>query len=152
MTTALHAPTSALVAAAWIKLVLPDVSGVGRRLPAVSDAMRAGGFVRVQVLGGRTAVDYALREPVVVAECWWPPATDSQTPPWNKAGGLANRLLLATYEPSYMHRDVDLSSVGSYGAANVRTVVALDEPQEVLDDPSNFARNDIRLAFSWTPA
>lgn len=145
--------TSPLVAAAWIKLVVPDVAGVGRRLPAVSEAMRAGGFVRVQVVGGTTGMYVPLQEPVVICECWWPPiGEDPQLPPWNHAGQLAQALVDASQPDSgFQQRQVDLSQFGSgYGKAHVRTVTALDEPQEVLDDPSHFARYDVRLSIAWS--
>lgn len=154
MTTTLR-PTSPLVAAAWIKLVVPDVGGVGRRLPAVNDAMRAGGFVRVQVVGGSVGMYVPLQEPVVVCECWWPPiGADTQLPPWNHAGQLAQALVDASQPDSgFQQRQVDLSQFGAgYGKAHVRTVTALDEPQEVLDDPSHFARSDVRLTLAWTAA
>lgn len=146
--------TSPLVAQAWIRLVVPNVGGVGRRLPGTTDAMRAGGFVRVQVVGGDPGMYVPLHEPVVVCECWWPPLDDPQLPPWNRAAELAQALVEATRPDSgFQQRQVDLSQFGSgYGKAHVRTVTALDEPQEVLDDPSHFARSDVRLQLFWTAA
>jgi hypothetical protein len=144
-------PTSPLVAAGWIKLAVPTVAGVGRRLPAATDAMRAGGFVRVQVVGGTSGVYVPLHGAVVVAECWWPPLqSESHLPPWNHAGQLAQRLASATYDPALMGVTVTLG--GDYGPARVHTVIALDEPSEVLDDPSHFARQDVRLQLNWSAA
>lgn len=153
MTTALR-PTSPLVVAAWVRLVVPDVGGVGRRLPATTPGMRAGGFVRVQVVGGATGAYVPLHEPVAICECWWPPADDRQLPPWNHAAQLAQQLVDASQPGSgFQQRQVDLTQFGAgYGKAHVRTVTALDEPQEVLDDPSHFGRSDVRLQLTWTAA
>lgn len=149
-------PTSALVAAAWIRLAVPDVGGVGRRLPAADDAMRAGGFIRTQVVGGSPELYVPMHRAVAVCECWWPPLTDdSHLPPWNRAGQLGQRLVTGTWDPALTGVTVDPtppeSPAGSYSPARVHTVAALDVPQEVLDDPAHYARADVRLAITWSP-
>lgn len=114
--------------------------------------MRAGGFIRVQVLGGETGLYVAMRSPVLVCECWWPPVgSDDQLPPWNRAAQLAQQLIDGTYAPTLMHCRVT-PTPGDYAPALVHTVIALDEPQEVLDDPSHFARQDVRLQLTWSLA
>jgi hypothetical protein len=149
--TATLRPTSELVAVGWLKLAVPGVSGVDTRLPAADDAMRASGFVRVDVVGGSPAVDVAYRRPVLVAECWVPPAVGSHVPPWNQSGQIAQQIIDATFDQALMGVAVDLSGVpgGGYVSARVDTVVALGEPVRVPADPNNFARHEVRLQFRW---
>lgn len=147
--TALLRPTSELVAVGWLTRALPGV-GVGTRLPAADDAMRAKGYVRTGVVGGSADVDVPRRVPVVVAECWVPPTAGSHLPPWNRAGELAELVLAATYDRALMGVTVDLSGVGSYASARVLTVVALGEPRRVPSDPNNWARQELDLALTWT--
>lgn len=149
--TATLRPTSELVAVGWVSLALPGV-GVGTRLPAADDDMRANGYVVVDVLGGVPAVDMEYRASVVVCECWVPPAVGSHLPPWNQSGQIAQALLDATYDPSLMGVTVDLSAVGDgeYGSARVDTVTALDEPIRVVDNAkNNWARHELRLSVRW---
>jgi hypothetical protein len=150
VTTTLR-PTSELVAVGWLKLALPGVSGVDTRLPAADDAMRANGFVRVDVVGGSPAVDVAYRRPVIVAECWVPPAVGSHVPPWNQSGQIAQDLIDVTFDDALMGVVVDLSGIGDgeYGNARVDTVVVLGEPVRVPADPNNLARHEVRLQFRW---
>ena len=147
--TATLRPTSELVAVGWVGLALPGV-GVGTRLPAPDDAMRANGFVRCAVVGGHPAIDLPVRSPVIVAECWVPPADGSHLPPWNQAGELAEQLVAATFDRALAGVAVDLSAVGSYAAARVLTVIALGEPRRVDGDPNNWARHELDLQFTWT--
>lgn len=139
-------PTSELVAVGWIGLALPTV-GVGTRLPAADDAMRANGFVRVDVVGGNVDIDVPLRSPVAVAECWWPSPEGSHLPPWNHAAQLAQRLYDATYDRALMGSTVTLP--GNYAPARVLTVIPLGEPQRVPSDPAFFARYELRLQLAW---
>jgi len=149
--TAALRPTSELVGVGWLTLALPGV-GVGTRLPAADDAMRAAGFVRVSIGGGQPDVYTPRRVPVIVAECWVPPAEGSYLPPWNHAGQLAERITAATFDRSLMGVTVDLSSVGDYAPARVLTVVALGEPRRVDGDPNNWARQELDLSLTWLPA
>lgn len=149
MTAALR-PTSELVAVGWLTLALPAV-GVGTRLPAADAAMRQNGFVRVAVVGGTPDVYAPRRVPVVVAECWVPPADGSHLPPWNRAGEVAEQVLAATFDPSLANRTVDLSGVGDYAPARVLTVTALQEPRRVDGDPNFWARHELDLSVAWVP-
>lgn len=112
--------------------------------------MRANGYVRTSVVGGSPERYVPLRSPVVVAECWVPPADGSHLPPWNRAGELAESVLAATYDRSLAPLLVDLSSVGNYAPARVLTVVALGEPRRVDGDPNNWARHELDLQLTWT--
>jgi hypothetical protein len=147
-------PTTELVAVGWLKLALPGVSGVDTRLPAADDAMRASGFVRVDVVGGSPAVDVAYRRPVLVAECWVPPAVGSHVPPWNQSGQIAQQIIDATDDWSLRGVTVDLSTIGDgeYGNARVDSVVARSEPVRVPADPNNYARHEVRIQVFWVAA
>jgi hypothetical protein len=153
--TATLRPTSELVAVGWLRLALPGVSGVDTRLPAADDAMRASGFVRVDVVGGSPALGTpAWREPVLVAECWVPPADGSHVPPWNQSGQIAQNIIDATDDWSLRGVTVDLSGIGDgeYGNARVDSVVARSEPVRVPADPNNYARTEIRIQVFWVAA
>lgn len=146
------APNAELVASAWLRLAVPGI-GVATTLPKVDAAMRTSGFLRVQTVGGTPDTYVPMRAPVVAVEAWAAPATDSSSqPPWGRANTLAERVLAATYNPVLMNVAVDLSSAGDYLPARVRTVVAVSEPRRVTDDPSNFARFDLDLLFTWATA
>jgi hypothetical protein len=144
-------PNTDLVAAAWLRLAVPGV-GVATTLPSDVAPLRTAGFVRVATVGGSPGRDVPMRNPVVVAECWAAPAASSAKPPWNRANGIAEQIMAATFDPALMGVLIDLSAVGDYAPARVHTVVALTEPGRVDDDPSNFARFDIDLLLSWTAA
>lgn len=144
-------PTSELVAVGWLTLALPGV-GVGTTLPAADDAMRANGYVRTSVVGGNPDMDVARRAPVVVVECWAPPAVGSHLPPWNRAAHLAERVLAATYDPALVNRSIDLSGLGDYAPARVLSVIALGEPRRVDGDPNSWARHELDLHLYWTTA
>lgn len=136
-----------LVAAAWLRLAVPGI-GVATTLPSVTAAMRTDGFIRVLTVGGSPDVDNAFRAPVVAAECWAAPATEgSAQPPWGRANSLAEAVVAATYDRALMNVVLPL---GDYPDVRVRTVVALSEPRRVENDPANYARYDVDLAFTWT--
>lgn len=145
-------PSSTVVAVGWFSLAVPDV-GVDRKLPSATNAMRSNGFVRIQLAGGSPDVDVASRSPVIAAECWVPPsAAGDSLAPWNQAEHLAERLIEATYDRTLMNVAVDLSGLGDYGPAHVFTVVALGEPRQGPDDPSNWARFDVTAQLTWIGA
>lgn len=146
--TASLLPSTDLVASAWLRLAVPDI-GVATTLPADVTPLRTSGFVRVQTIGGSPNRDVPMRGPVVAAECWAAPATaGSSKPPWNRASGIAERIVAAMYDRALMN--VLITLPGDYGPARVHTVVALTEPRRIENDPGNFARFDIDLLFGWT--
>jgi hypothetical protein len=156
--TALLRPTSELVGVGWLTLALPGV-GIGTSLPAADDAMRAAGFVRVAVVGGHPDVYTPRRGPVVVAECWVPPANGSHLPPWQRAGHLAQTLVDATQDRALEDVVIDVTGLPldgvllpGYAPARVMTVIALGEPRRVEGDPNYWARSELDLSFAWLPA
>lgn len=145
-------PSSDLVAVAWLRLALPGF-GVATTLPADATPLRTDGFVRVLTVGGTPETYVPLRRPVVAAECWAAPATQaSSKPPWGRSANLAELLVAATYNRALMDVTLDLSSQGDYSPAHVRTVIALSEPRRIENDPANYARFDLDLAFTWATA
>jgi hypothetical protein len=144
-------PNTELVAMAWLRLAVEV--GVATTLPSDVAPLRTSGFVRVATIGGSPNRDVPMRAPVVAAECWAAPSTPgSSKPPWNRANGIAEQVVAATYDPALMGVLVDLSGVGDYSPARVHTVVALTEPRRIENDPGNFGRYDIDLLLSWTSA
>jgi hypothetical protein len=145
-------PSGTLVGLGWIGLAIPDVRA-GIRVPAADDGLRTGGFLRVQVSGGSPDRDVPLRTTVVAFECWVaPPLDGTVVNAWFRAEHLAERVIAATYDPTLMGRQIDLSGTGTYAAAYVRTATALAEPRRVDNDPSNWARFDVDVALAWTAA
>lgn len=142
-------PTTRLVAEAWLRLAVPG-PGVGRELPPASDQLRAAGFLRVAVVGGGIDPDVPFRQPVLQVECWWPPPLRREWSHTIRAEQMANRLLAATFDRALMGRDINLTSVGTYGPARVHTVTALSEPDEVEEDESDWARFDLDVSVSWS--
>lgn len=150
MTAPKHAPISDLVARAWLRMAVPGV-GVGKAIPAADDTMRANGFIRTTVIPSTANQVVPMRQPVVSAECFFPPKVAGGTKVRaNEAADLANRLWLATFNTALMGVAVDLSDVGNYEQARVHQVIALQEPSEVPDDPDNFGRYDLDLLILWT--
>jgi hypothetical protein len=152
----LHRPTTELVAQGWLRLAVPD-AGVGDAVPAADDdpaavqVMRDVGFIRTGAVGGSPNPYVPMRQPVISAECFVAPPTEaSRKVRWNRAAHLADRLVMATYDPALMGVVIDLSAIGPYGKARVHTVVALSEPERVEDDEDNYARYDLDLEFLWT--
>ena len=139
-----------IVAIGWLRLALPGY-GVATTLPSLVTDIRTGGFVQVRGVGGTPEMYLPVRRPVVAASCWAAPATEaSSKPPWGRANTLAERLIAATYDEALMDVELDLSGFGDYDPARVLTVVALSEPVRIENDPANFARYDVDLAFTWT--
>lgn len=150
MTASLYLPTTRLVADAWLRLAVPGV-GVDEELPEADDQLRAAGFIRTATVGGGPNRYVPMRQPVVAAECWVPPNTDRKRS-WRIAEQLAERVVQATFDPAFMGVLIDLSTVGRYRSARVHDVIALGDPQRDDNDPSDWARFDVDLAFTWTGA
>lgn len=156
MTTLLR-PTSELVAVGWLAAALPGV-GVGTRLPAADASMRSNGFVRVSNSGGTPDIYTPRRAPVVIAECWVPPADGSHLPPWQRAGKLAQAVLDATQDPALQNLTVDVTGLRldgvvlpGYAPARVMSVIARGEPHRVDGDPNFWARQELPLELAWIP-
>lgn len=143
-------PHTEIVAEAWLSLALPDVPN-GHDLPPADAATREHGFVQVSVTGGGVGQETPMNFPVVTVTAWLPPADPgSRYVRWNEAHHIAQRVVRATYDPALMGRAVDLSAVGEYAPALVRTVLALSVPRRGPDDPGYFARVECDLQVNWT--
>lgn len=150
-------PTSELVAVGWLTRAAPGV-GVGTHLPAADDAMRVDGFIRTAVVGGTPDATTPRRAPVIVVECWVPPADGSHLPPWLRAGKLVQTLVDATQDRSLQNVTVDVTglvldgvTLPGYAPARVLTVIAHGEPRRIEDDPNYWARQEIDLELAWVP-
>jgi hypothetical protein len=146
-------PTTRLVAIGWLQLVVPGI-GVDKRLPTVADypALRTDGFLRIAGAGGDPDPYVPMRGPVIQVECWLAPPATGEPVSWARAQQLAERVLNATYDGTFMRRRIDLSAVGNYAPARVHTVTALTEPDDVEEPGSDWARVDLDLLFQWTAA
>lgn len=146
-----HAPTSSLVARAWLRSVLPAQVGVDRKLPEQPTAdMRSHGFVVLTGVGGSPDPDVPMRAPVLGLRCWVAPTEKLDQQQWGAAERLAGWVLTATYEHPVTGLRLDLAAFGAYRPARVHTVVPLSEPREAPDDPGKYAAVDLDLHLFWT--
>lgn len=141
-------PTTEVVSQAWLKLVVPAVH-VDDELPKLADhpALATVGAIRTSGSGGGPGRDVPMHEPVVTAECWVAVAGSTPRKARNRAGQLAQRLVVATYDPALMGVVLDLP--GDFGKARVHTVIALSDPDRI-DAESGWGRYDVDLQFTWT--
>jgi hypothetical protein len=147
-----YAPTTELVALAWLRLAVPYVN-VDEDLPAAPDStMRTVGYLQTLTIGGTRDRDVPLWRPVTRVSCWVaPPEEGSDVVQLNAARLLARAVVDATDNRDLMNRTVDLTVFGAYRPARVATVLALGIPRRV-DDPGHFARLDVDLQINWTGA
>jgi hypothetical protein len=151
MATILRANTG-LVAIAWLGGVTGlSTAMVASRLPTDNSTWAASGFVTVRTTGGSSAVDYALRQPIVTIDCYACTPT-SNKPPWGKAWHLAETIHAAT-EPTNdaarraVYRDLVLP--GNYPDARVVGATARSEPREAYGDPGGLAHVLLDVEFDW---
>lgn len=152
---ALKAPNSDLVAVAWVRSIpelIASSVGVATELPADDAPIRQYGFVALIGSGGSPDPNVPIRRPVMTAQCWAAPnATGSKKAPWSRAAGIAEWIWQATYDRTLQALRLDLSGL-KHGPAVVDTVTALSEPRRIYGDPSDFARFDVDLLFTWKAA
>jgi hypothetical protein len=149
MTGPLYLPTTELVSQAWLRLAAPGVR-VGSELPEADNALRTAGFIRTSIIPSAPDRYVPMRMPVVGAECWVAPDADTQETAWLLAAQIAERLLAATFDRALQGVVIDLSGFGSYAPARVHDVTAISEPDRYEADPTDWARYDLDLAFTWT--
>lgn len=152
-----HAPTSELVAVAWLKGVagLP-VDSIATTLPGPDQqtnnvSWAASGFVQVgPVVGGSPHSDVPVRQPVLSVNCW-AVNLGGKKPPWNRANALAEAITNAVYaltaDPAPYHRAVTLPT--GYRGALVLGASVLTEPRRRPAEPANYARYGLELQLSW---
>jgi hypothetical protein len=151
MTTILRANTG-LVATTWIGGVTGlSPAMVACKLPTDNSTWAASGFVTVRTTGGSSAVDYALRQPIVTIDCY-ACTLNSTKPPWGKAWHLAETIHVAT-EPTNdtarraVYRDLVLP--GDYPGARVMGAITRSEPREAYGDPGGLAHVLLDVEFDW---
>jgi len=151
MTTILRANTD-LVAIAWLGGVTGlTPSMVASRLPTDNSTWAASGFVTVHVSGGSSAVDYALRQPIVTLG-FWACTANSVKPPWGKAFHLAETVH-ASLNPTddagrrAIHRDLVLP--GNYPRARVMGAIVRSEPRRAYGDVGGAAHVLMDVEFDW---
>lgn len=148
MTTPVLHATSELVAIAWLKGVVGDIVATTLPKPGANGPTWAGtGFCVVSIVGGDANMYVPMRRPVAAVDCW-AANPDSQKPPWNKAGQLAERIQAACYDVQAIPRLLILP--GSYPSARVASAYTAYEPRRVPDDPSSYARYTLGLQLHWT--
>jgi hypothetical protein len=143
MSVLLRASTE-LVAAAWLKGVVGDI--VATTLPRSNATWAASGFVTVATVGGTPNLYVPLRAPVVSVDCW-AVSPESNRPPWNKAGFLAEQIQAACYDSISTPRLLTLPA--GYPNARALSVYSTYEPRRVPDDEASYARLNLGLTFNW---
>lgn len=147
MTTPLI-PNAELVTQGWLVAVLPDLAGsVATRLPDDKNWTN-GEFVQIMAVGGGTDPELPQLSPVVTVNCF-AKSPQSLNPPWGKANHRAMQIWQQTLIKRWPQIVVDPG--GSYGRAQIQTVVALQSPRRLPSDGSQYAVYSMDLLVSWLP-
>ena len=144
-----YAPTSDLVAVAWLRGVAGIEPGqVATTLPSDAASWADLGFVQASTVTGLADVDTPERRQPLVQVDTWANAGTSNRPPWNKAARLAELVRIGTEGAT--GRVLDLGA--NYGAARVLSVYLESEPRRVDDDPAGYARFTFDVHVDWVRA
>lgn len=141
-----------LVAIAWLGGVTGlSPSMVASRLPTDNTTWAASGFVTVRTTGGSSAIDYALRQPIVTVDCY-ACTLNSSKPPIGKAFHLAETIHAATDPTNDAARRAiyrELVLPGDFPGARVMGAIARSEPREAYGDPAGYAHVVLDVEFDW---
>jgi len=148
----MNRPDAALVADAWLRLVVGlPTSCIGPTLPAARTEPAPDwviqGFVQHTAVGGAPGIHVPTRRSVVQVDTW-AVRLDSRSVPW----GIASRLAEAVWAGTFLEsaQEVALAVPNGYVLPLLRTVHALGEPVKVPDDGAGFAHFRFDLEFTWT--
>lgn len=141
--------TSELITVAWVKTIAGVAANgmVSTTLPADNSTWAASGFIRVgPAVGGSPQMYVPLRQPVMQIDTY-AINPNSDNPPWDKAGKLAELVFNATYDHSLLGREL-ITRTG-YENARVVSVTALTEPRRLYDDPASRAHYQLDIELRW---
>lgn len=152
MTAPVLRANSTLVAIAWLGGVAGlTPSMVAAKLPTSNESWAASGFVTVRPAGGRAAVDYPLRMPVVTCD-FWACTVNSAKPPVGKANHLAETVYAATNPTSSAARAAIQRTVtlpGGYPDARVLGANAVGEIRPAYGDQGGYGHFLLDVQFDW---
>lgn len=146
-------PTNQLVAEAWLATRVPELNAsmVAGMLPSDKTKWSDQGFVQARsVVGGTPNVDIPIRRPLIQVD-FWACTIGSAKPPWRLANRLAECVRVATESPSALYGKPVLMPSG-YKSAIVLTAYLINEPRQIFDDPSGYARLTADLMLDWVLA
>lgn len=140
---------------AWLASV-PELSAdmIGAALPAPTTTgaipWSETGFVQATCVGGQIEDPTGRRTTLVQVDCWATRLPTSRKPPWGQANQLAEHIIEAARAMTGQERYVDLGAAGTdYDRARILTVLAVDEPRRVPDDPGGYARFMHHVTVTW---
>lgn len=140
-------PNSDLVAVAWLKNRAGIGTNVATQLPKDQTTWASDGFVQVTTVAGVPDMYIPMRRPLVQIDCW-AVAPNSGRPPWNKAGQLAEKILIALQD--HAHTQTLLNQLpDAYYRARVLSAYAVSEPVRVYEDDASWARIRFEVMFHW---
>lgn len=141
----MNAPTSPLVAVAWLqRLGLPAATA----RPADAATWSAAGFVVASVVGGAGAADLTgQRRPIVSLDAW-AVSLNSSKPPRNQAANLLEtiRATVDDFAPVV----VTPGPAGLYRDALVQDAwLVTSEPREIPDPDTSYAHFTMDVGIAW---
>jgi hypothetical protein len=153
-----HKPVSDLVVQAWLTTV-PELTAsmIGAALPAPSAdgtiPWTTTGFVQCTVAGGQVEDPTGRRTTLAQIDCWATRLPTSRKLPWALADQLAEHIIEAARAGTGQEQYVDVGPAGTtYDQARILTVLAVDEPRRVPNDPAGYARFMHHLTVTWIRA
>lgn len=140
------APTSPLVAVAWLRSLADLPAGVATTRPTDTSTWSATGFVVVSVVGSGGVRDLSQQRKPILSLDAWGVNPGSSKPPRNQASGLLEIVRAATenFQP------VQVSAGTGYDAALVTDAwMEAAEPREIPDPDSSYAHFTVDLGLAW---
>lgn len=149
-------PTTELVACAWLKGLVGDIVATTLPRPAADGTVSWSdtGFVTLHATSGRPNMYVAMREPVVLIDCWWA-SPESVKPKWHRANGLAEAIVAGCLDHDSTQRLLTLPT--GYPQARVKSAHCVQEPRrpvvpgagEQSADLGSYARLNLAVQFHW---
>lgn len=147
------APTSPLVAVAWINAIPGLDAPAATSRPSDPTSWQTTGFVVVSVVGSAGDRDLsASRKPIVQVDGW--AYSGGSKPPRGMAGALLERIREATEDPAMSGLVVTPQSASVAYAPALVTDVWLEsgEAREIPDPDAGYAHFTIDIGLSWVRA
>lgn len=141
-----HAPTSPLVAVAWLRSLQDLTAGVATSRPTDATSWASTGFVVVSVVGSAGIRDLSQQRKPIVSVDAWGVSLNSSKPPRNQAASLLEIIRAATED----FQPVTVDAGTGYDQALVTDAwVETPEPREIPDQDSSYAHFTVDLGLAW---
>lgn len=141
-----HAPTSPLVAVAWLRSLVDLPAGVATSRPTDASSWASNGFIVVSIVGSAGIRDLAYQRKPIVSVDAWAVSLNSSKPPRNQAAGLLEIIRASTED----FQPVTVNVGTGYDQALVTDAwVESAEPREIPDPDSSYAHFTMDLGLAW---